>query len=263
MDEKTAGQDEQKEESSDLNGEGTLNGREVKAEFTAYYPSNNPMEGGYYQAMDGKRLVPSNNTCAAPSKLKFKTKIQAKCPGTKIDGKTYTVTDRGGAIGLKNGVYRIDILMSSEKECNDFGRRKGTIIIGDGTGYTNTTGKAKELISIAKSKLGCKYVWGATGPNTFDCSGFTQWCYKKIGINIPRVSRGQGKAGKAVSKGSLQPGDLVFFSSKGANGTIDHVGMFIGNGEFIHSPHTGDVVKISKLSGSYYTKNYVTARRYL
>ncbi|WP_418721830.1 XkdQ/YqbQ family protein [Clostridioides difficile] len=263
MDEKTAGQDEQKEESSDLNGEGTLNGREVKAEFTAYYPSNNPMEGGYYQAIDGKRLVPSNNTCAAPSKLKFKTKIQAKCPGTKIDGKTYTVTDRGGAIGLKNGVYRIDILMSSEKECNDFGRRKGTIIIGDGTGYTNATGKAKELISIAKSKLGCKYVWGATGPNTFDCSGFTQWCYKKIGINIPRVSRGQGKAGKAVSKGSLQPGDLVFFSSKGANGTIDHVGMFIGNGEFIHSPHTGDVVKISKLSGSYYTKNYVTARRYL
>lgn len=153
--------------------------------------------------------------------------------------------------------------MSSEKECNDFGRRKGTIIIGDGTGYTNATGKAKELISIAKSKLGCKYVWGATGPNTFDCSGFTQWCYKKIGINIPRVSRGQGKAGKAVSKGSLQPGDLVFFSSKGANGTIDHVGMFIGSGEFIHSPHTGDVVKISKLSGSYYAKNYVTARRYL
>ena len=249
----------------DLNFQNIMdeNGREVKAEFTAYYPSNNPMEGGYYQAMDGKRLVPSNNTCAAPSKLKFKTKIQAKCPGTKIDGKTYTVTDRGGAIGLKNGVYRIDILMSSEKECNDFGRRKGTIIIGDGTGYTNTTGKAKELISIAKSKLGCKYVWGATGPNTFDCSGFTQWCYKKIGINIPRVSRGQGKAGKAVSKGSLQPGDLVFFSSKGANGTIDHVGMFIGNGEFIHSPHTGDVVKISKLSGSYYTKNYVTARRYL
>ncbi|EMJ5511677.1 C40 family peptidase [Clostridioides difficile] len=263
MDEKTAGQDEQKEESSDLTGEGTLNGREVKAEFTAYYPSNNPLEGGYYQAMDNKRLVPSNNTCAAPSKLKFKTKIQAKCPGSKIDSKTYTVTDRGGAIDLKNGVYRIDILMSSEKECNDFGRRKGSIIIGDGTGYTNATGKAKELISIAKSKLGCKYVWGATGPNTFDCSGFTQWCYKKIGINIPRVSRDQGKAGKAVSKGSLQPGDLVFFSSKGANGAIDHVGMFVGNGEFIHSPHTGDVVKISKLSGSYYAKNYVTARRFL
>ncbi|WP_418658324.1 XkdQ/YqbQ family protein [Clostridioides difficile] len=263
MDEKTAGQDEQKEESSDLNGEGTLNGREVKAEFTAYYPSNNPMEGGYYQAIDGKRLVPSNNTCAAPSKLKFKTKIQAKCPGTKIDGKTYTVTDRGGAIGLKNGVYRIDILMSSEKECNDFGRRKGTIIIGDGTGYTNATGKAKELISIAKSKKGCKYVWGASGPNTFDCSGFTQWCYKKIGINIPRVSRAQGSVGKQVEKKSLQPGDLVFFSSKGPKGTIDHVGILIGNNEFIHSPHTGDVVKISSLKGSYYSKNYVGARRFL
>ncbi|MDC9298730.1 3D domain-containing protein, partial [Clostridioides difficile] len=138
MDEKTAGQDEQKEESSDFSsGEGTLNGREVKAEFTAYYPSNNPMEGGYYQAMDGKRHVPSNNTCAAPRKLKFKTKIQADGPGTKIYGKTYTITDRGGAIGLKNGVYRIDILMSSEKESIDFGRSLGTIIFGDGSGYTN------------------------------------------------------------------------------------------------------------------------------
>ncbi|HHN8242509.1 C40 family peptidase [Clostridioides difficile] len=263
MDEKSVGQDEQKEEISDLSGNGALNGREVKAEFTAYYPSNDPMEGGLYQKMDGKKLVPSNNTCAAPEVLKFKTQIQVKGTGTNIDGKTYTVTDRGGAIKVVNGIYKIDILMSSKKECYNFGRRKGTIIIGDGTGYTNSTGKVKELISIAKGKKGCKYVWGASGPNTFDCSGFTQWCYKKIGINIPRVSRAQGSVGKQVEKKSLQPGDLVFFSSKGPKGTIDHVGILIGNNEFIHSPHTGDVVKISSLKGSYYSKNYVGARRFL
>ncbi|HGM1364416.1 TPA: NlpC/P60 family protein [Clostridioides difficile] len=255
MDEKTAGQDEQKEESSGLNGEGTLNGREVKAEFTAYYPSNNPLEGGYYQAMDNKRLVPSNNTCAAPSKLKFKTQIQAKCPGTKIDGKTYTVTDRGGAIDLKNGVYRIDILMSSEKECNDFGRRKGTIIIGDGTGYTNVTGKAGTVIAEAKKHLGKPYKWGGNGPSNFDCSGLMVYCFKKVNVNLPRTSRQQATKGKKVEKNNLQAGDLVFFHNP-----ISHVGLYIGNGEFIEAPTTGKNVRIRKLSSR---KDFNTARRVL
>ncbi|WP_447497380.1 C40 family peptidase [Clostridioides difficile] len=255
MDEKTAGQDEQKEESSSLNGEGTLNGREVKAEFTAYYPSNNPLEGGYYQAMDNKRLVPSNNTCAAPSKLKFKTQIQAKCPGTKIDGKTYTVTDRGGAIDLKNGVYRIDILMSSEKECNDFGRRKGTIIIGDGTGYTNVTEKAGTVIAEAKKHLGKPYKWGGNGPSNFDCSGLMVYCFKKVNVNLPRTSRQQATKGKKVEKNNLQAGDLVFFHNP-----ISHVGLYIGNGEFIEAPTTGKNVRISKLSSR---KDFNTARRVL
>ncbi|MGS7707893.1 C40 family peptidase [Clostridioides difficile] len=255
MDEKTAGQDEQKEESSGLNGEGTLNGREVKAEFTAYYPSNNPMEGGYYQAMDGKRLVPSNNTCAAPSQLKFKTKIQVKGTGTNIDNKTYTVTDRGGAIKVVNGVYKIDILMSSEKECNKFGRRKGTIIIGDGTGYTNATRKAGTVIAEAKKHLGKPYKWGGNGPSNFDCSGLMVYCFKKVNVNLPRTSRQQATKGKKVEKNNLQAGDLVFFHNP-----VSHVGLYIGNGEYLHAPQTGDVVKISKLSGR---KDFNTARRVL
>ncbi|VIG58380.1 phage cell wall hydrolase [Clostridioides difficile] len=252
MDEKTAGQDEQKEESSDFS---TLNGREVKAEFTAYYPSNNPMEGGYYQAMDGKRLVPSNNTCAAPSQLKFKTKIQVKGTGTNIDNKTYTVTDRGGAIKVVNGVYKIDILMSSEKECNKFGRRKGTIIIGDGTGYTNATRKAGTVIAEAKKHLGKPYKWGGNGPSNFDCSGLMVYCFKKVNVNLPRTSRQQATKGKKVEKNNLQAGDLVFFHNP-----VSHVGLYIGNGEYLHAPQTGDVVKISKLSGR---KDFNTARRVL
>ncbi|WP_445887844.1 C40 family peptidase [Clostridioides difficile] len=254
MDEKTAGQDEQKESSS-LNGEGTLNGREVKAEFTAYYPSNNPMEGGYYQAMDGKRLVPSNNTCAAPSQLKFKTKIQVKGTGTNIDNKTYMVTDRGGAIKVVNGVYKIDILMSSEKECNKFGRRKGTIIIGDGTGYTNATGKAGTVITEAKKHLGKPYKWGGNGPSNFDCSGLMVYCFKKVNVNLPRTSRQQATKGKKVEKNNLQAGDLVFFHNP-----ISHVGLYIGNGEFIEAPTTGKNVRISKLSSR---KDFNTARRVL
>ncbi|HBG4088897.1 TPA: C40 family peptidase [Clostridioides difficile] len=255
MDEKTAGQDEQKEESSALNGDGTLNGREVKAEFTAYYPSNDPLQGGYYQAMDNKRLVPSNNTCAAPSQLKFKTKIQAKCAGTKIDGKTYTVTDRGGVIKVVNGVYKIDILMSSEKECYDFGRRKGTIIIGDGTGYTNATWKAGTVIAEAKKHLGKPYKWGGNGPSNFDCSGLMVYCFKKVNVNLPRTSRQQATKGKKVEKNNLQAGDLIFFKNP-----ISHVALYIGNGEFIEAPETGKNVRIRKLSSR---KDFNTARRVL
>ncbi|HHX3327873.1 TPA: XkdQ/YqbQ family protein [Clostridioides difficile] len=255
MDEKTAGQDEQKEESSSLNGKGTLNGREVKAEFTAYYPSNNQMEGGFTQAMDGKKLVPSNNTCAAPSQLKFKTKIQVKGTGTNIDNKTYTVTDRGGAIKVVNGVYKIDILMSSKEECYKFGRRKGSIIIGDGTGYTNATGKAGTVIAEAKKHLGKPYKWGGNGPSNFDCSGLMVYCFKKVNVNLPRTSRQQATKGKKVEKNNLQAGDLVFFHNP-----ISHVGLYIGNGEFIEAPTTGKNVRISKLSSR---KDFNTARRVL
>jgi cell wall-associated NlpC family hydrolase len=105
--------------------------------------------------------------------------------------------------------------------------------------------------------LGCKYSWGATGPKYFDCSGLTQYVYKHFGINIPRVSRDQARAGTYVEKSDLQPGDLVFFAY--SSGVVHHVGIYIGNGSFIHAPQTGDVVKITLLSSR---SDYYTARRY-
>ncbi|MCE0659023.1 NlpC/P60 family protein, partial [Clostridioides difficile] len=156
---------------------------------------------------------------------------------------------------LKNGVYRIDILMSSEKECNDFGRRKGTIIIGDGTGYTNVTGKAGTVITEAKKHLGKPYKWGGNGPSNFDCSGLMVYCFKKVNVNLPRTSRQQATKGKKVEKNNLQAGDLVFFHNP-----ISHVGLYIGNGEFIEAPTTGKNVRISKLSSR---KDFNTARRVL
>ncbi|HBG7261500.1 TPA: C40 family peptidase, partial [Clostridioides difficile] len=269
-------------------------GRKVPALFTAYYPGPG-IEGGDKDCT-GKKLVPKNQTCAAPMDvkkyykswysekflkdhpfIKLNDKIKVILPGSSIDGKTYTVRDNGSAINISSsGVYDIDILMYTASECNRFGKRKGYIIINgeeeetyqiqgnNQNSNTNNNSKADKLINIAKSKLGCKYVYGATGPNNFDCSGFTQWCYKNaLGITIPRVSSSQGNAGKGVDKSNLQRGDLVFFSSNGPKGKINHVGMYIGNNEFIHSPHTGDVVKITSLNGSYYKKNYVRARRFI
>lgn len=117
-----------------------------------------------------------------------------------------------------------------------------------------------KLVSLAKSKLGCKYVWGATGPNTFDCSGLTSWCYKQVGISIPRTSLAQSKGGKAVSKSNLQPGDLLFWKTTSAE--VGHVGMYVGDGQFIHAPNKSKPVKYDSLSNSYYSSRFVRARRY-
>lgn len=105
------------------------------------------------------------------------------------------------------------------------------------------------VVEIARQQIGKAYVWGATGPNTFDCSGLMLYCYKKIGITLPRVSRDQYNTSggiKITNKSDLQPGDLVFFARPGQ--PIHHVGMYSGNGNYIHSPRTGDFVKEVKLN---------------
>ncbi len=113
------------------------------------------------------------------------------------------------------------------------------------------------VVGIAMQYLGLPYRWGGSSPSTgFDCSGFTMYVFSRAGASIPRTVSTQYGAGVAVSRSELQPGDLVFFNGLG------HVGIYIGGNQFIHSPHTGDVVKISSITG-YYSSNYVGARRIL
>ena len=238
---------------------GELNGRKVKARFSAYCPKAEGPIGGGPTTASGEKINYTLKTCAAPSCVPFGTLIQINGTGTKYDGTTFRVNDRGGAIKvLSDGTYRFDLLMPSGTEMNNFGMRNGYAIIGNGTGYhsSGSLGGNSKAVQLAKSKLGCRYVWGATGPNTFDCSGLMYWVAKQLGKSIPRTSKEQSRSGTPVSKANLLPGDLVFFANK--NG-VHHVGMFIGNNEFIHSPQTGDVVKISKLSSR---KDYYCARRY-
>jgi len=108
------------------------------------------------------------------------------------------------------------------------------------------TAAAQTAVNAALSKLGSAYVWGATGPSTFDCSGLMQWAYKQAGINLPRTSSAQAGFGTPVSRDQLQPGDLVAYYSP-----VSHIGMYIGDGKMVHAPTSGDVVKISPLLSEY------------
>lgn len=126
--------------------------------------------------------------------------------------------------------------------------------------------KAMSVVALAKAQLGKRYVWGSTGPNTFDCSGYTSYVFKKFGIKLPRTSRTQGTAGVHVKKSELAPGDLVFFDTSGANnGVITHVGIYIGDNKFIHcsSGKSAKKVVITDINKAFYTRGYVTARRVL
>jgi len=128
------------------------------------------------------------------------------------------------------------------------------------------TGKGdlrSELVKTARSFIGIPYRWGGTtSKNGFDCSGLTMVSYRLNGLNLPRVSRSQYKAGRWVAKSKLRPGDLVFFATKGGK-RVTHVGMYAGNGEFIHAPRTGKNVRIEKLSNKFFAKTYVGGRTYL
>lgn len=132
------------------------------------------------------------------------------------------------------------ILACNEQGITIGGIDTGSSIVVDTSTYNEIQ---NQIYNFAISKLGSPYVWGGTGPNTFDCSGFTQWVFKQVGYNIPRTSSEQASAFPHVPLSELQPGDILWRSG--------HVGLYLGNGTYIQAPHTGDVVKISKNISSF------------
>ncbi|WP_445283833.1 NlpC/P60 family protein [Streptomyces sp. DSM 118148] len=108
---------------------------------------------------------------------------------------------------------------------------------------TSASGRAAAAFSAAQSKIGTPYVYGASGPSSFDCSGLTSWAYAQAGVSIPRTSEAQAGYGAHLSMSQLQVGDLVFFY-----GDLHHVGLYAGNGQVLHAPHTGAVVRYESIN---------------
>ena len=123
-----------------------------------------------------------------------------------------------------------------------------------------------EVVAIALGFIGVPYVWGGSSPSGFDCSGLTQYCYRQVGISLPRTSQSQYNAGQHIARDRLdllRPGDLVFFGTDGDAGRVHHVGMYVGDGNYVHAPYTGAYVRVDSLTSRIASRSdYVGASRY-
>ena len=124
---------------------------------------------------------------------------------------------------------------------------------------TTSSGKGATVVETAKNYIGYRYVYGASGPNSFDCSGFTSYVFKLHGVSLSRTAKGQYSNGTAVARSDLQPGDLVMFGPSVSG--INHVGIYIGGGQIVHAANPSRGVTIDTINSGYYNNNYVGARR--
>lgn len=124
----------------------------------------------------------------------------------------------------------------------------------DYVGGSATSGEG--LVKTAMQFIGTPYAWGANGPLSFDCSGFTKYVYAQMGITLPRVSYQQGNGGQAVARDKMRPGDLVFWDINDRNNGADHVAIYIGGGKVVEALKPGTSVKVASLRGNYWARRY-------
>lgn len=124
------------------------------------------------------------------------------------------------------------------------------------------TGRIQNLLQQALALLGTPYRWGGTSTDGFDCSGLVGYVFRSaLGIELPRVSRDMATSGQRIAdRASLTPGDLVFFATRGGS-RVDHVGIYVGEGRFVHAPRTGRKVTVSSLASGYWGDKFLGARR--
>lgn len=166
-------------------------------------------------------------------------------------------------VGINNGWYKIQYGGKTGYVSSDY-----MVTVKDSVGSRSTAEAASssaigdQIVAYAKQFLGVPYVYGGNGPNCFDCSGFTKYVYAHFGVTLNRTATDQLANGTSVSKSQLQPGDLVFFR---ANTTkpVSHVGIYIGNGQFIHASTNTYSVQIDRLDTGYYAGVYVYGRHIL
>ena len=175
-------------------------------------------------------------------------------PGTEYARLTRVTTGkRVTVLGKEDNWYHISFDDKTGYVREDF------LIEGDSL---PSSGVGDQVAALAMQYLGTRYVYGGSSPSGFDCSGFTSYLYRQYGYSLPHTASGQyATCGYKVAKSDLQVGDLVFFTSSGAGGSINHVGLYIGDNRVIHARMSIGQVYINDLSESYYSRNYVGAVR--
>jgi len=207
------------------------------------------------------KFVSTDTLSIDKNKYKYKVVISAK---------TKTIYSQ-----VKGGITVKEVVMGTELYANN--KIDGSYEValpGRITGWVSEEGtielepevqipetQAEDFIDTAKKFKGVKYMWGGVSANGLDCSGLTYICARINGINLPRDSKDQFKVGKRVEKSEIQPGDLVFFSTNEDLKDISHVGIYLGDNEFIHAAKGKGYVLISSIESSYYQKRLVGARR--
>lgn len=192
------------------------------------------------------------------SKVLVKLNEGEKVSVLGITGDWYNIKTTGGTTGWVFGEF------ISTTEIKKVSRGDEEVVVKDTkTAEDQSTGQ--KIVEYAKKFVGVKYVYGGSSPKGFDCSGFTLYVYDNFGIGLERVAANQAKQGTLVKKADLKAGDLVFFDTDGGHNYICHVGIYIGDGNFIHasSGRSAHKVVISNLSSGFYSDAFMTARRFI
>lgn len=190
-----------------------------------------------------KELTVEVGDLSAPEITLSKSSVEIK-KGNSFNAKNYLES----AIDNKDGNITSKVKISDSVNTKKAGKYTVKYSVTDSAGNSSSKTLSVSvvdpnsgIVGTAKSRLGCPYVWGASGPNSFDCSGFTQWVYRQNGKSIPRTSSAQKSGGTRVSLSNLRVGDIVWRPG--------HVGIYVGGGQVIHAPHSGAVVSYTSVSG--------------
>lgn len=178
--------------------------------------------------------------------------------GARFDCTIVNAVDKGTKFtiyGEENGFFIVQVDGIERYICTEY----LDAITEDEFNYEPTGSQA--VVDIAMKYIGTPYVYGGSSPSGFDCSGFTSYVYRQMGVSLNRTAAGQASNGYAVSKSELLPGDLVLFNTTGSG--IGHVGLYVGNGNMVHSPYSGRTVCVESINSNYYASRFVGARRIL
>lgn len=206
--------------------------------------------------------------------LEVATKVETDLGYGKVDADGSTLNMRAGAStsfdslcsipsgtvleleGIYDGWYKVTYAGNTGYVSSDY------ITITTEPVTSSSSAMGEQIVALAKQYLGTPYVLGGNGPSSFDCSGFTKYIYAQFGYSLNRTATDQLQNGVSISRDELQPGDLVFFKYNTSK-PVSHVGIYIGNGEFIHASTNRYVVQIDQMNSGHYDNVYVYARRIL